>query len=227
MKKIIIIILMILFIPKLKAIENIKIDNKDLIPKFNKNTKYYNYYTNKEEIEVFVDRNNNSKGNKKYILNNMQTDIIVSSDNIDYIIHVFKKYDKNYKEESYIKNISIKGYNLNFDKNVFEYKININDEENLDINFELSNQDDKLVILGNGNFNKTDNIIKIILNDKDEYIIHAYKTMRVSNIEKEKIVKEISPAKKEIVIIIMVTISCILVSLFFYLVFINQHYLRI
>ena len=222
MKKIIIFLLLFSF-NSVKAIENIKIDNQDLNPYFNKSIKIYNYFTNNNYIYIDVkpSKNENNDYSGKYELNEMETDIKIDN----YLIRVFKNYDKNYVNESYIKWLTIDGYNINFDKNIHEYEITINDEKELNINYELSNQDDKLVIFGNGNFNKSDNIIKIVLNDNTTYIVHAYKTIKVSSIKNEIVIKELNPLKKEIIKIIIITISCTLVFLFYHLLFVKKtHY---
>ena len=222
MKKILI-LLGLLFIVRVNAIEDIKIDNNKVIPSFNKNIKIYNYYTENDNINIEVKKNKNEtiSGDGNYHLDKMQNDFIITNGKEKYTVHVFKKYDKNYKEESYIKNITVEGYNIDFDRNKHNYEITIQDENNLNIDYELSNLDDKLEIIGNGNYNKTDNVIKIILNNKDEYTIHVLKTQNVSSLVKDEIeYKELSSTKKEIVKIIIITISCIFVFMFYYLLFI-------
>ena len=64
-------------------------------------------------------------------------------------------------------------------------------------------------------------------NNKDEYIIHAHKSMNVSLVEDTNEYKELSGIKKEIVILLIVTISCTLVFLFYYSLFINKTTLHI
>ena len=81
--------------------------------------------------------------------------------------------------------------------------------------------DDYYSIEGNGNFNKSDNVIRIKTNN-DEYVVHAYKSIKVSKIEYNEPIKEMSDTKKEIVKIIIITISCILIVLFYYILFINK-----
>ena len=75
-------------------------------------------------------------------------------------------------------------------------------------------------IIGNGNFNNSDNIININL-DNDKYIIHAYKTIKVNNIVEEE-TYELSDTKKEIVKYVIITISSIIVFCFYYVLFINK-----
>ena len=225
MKKILIIVILFIINNHVLAIENIKIDNNDLIPSFDKKINTYNYYTNNNEVNLIIKKEKNESINTEgviYLEKMINTIKIESSKKEKYTINIIKDYDKDYKDKSYLINLSIDGYNIDFDKERFEYVIILHDENNLNINYELSNYDDKVEILGNGNFNKSDNLIKVILNDKIEYKIHALKTLNVSNIKKEEI-KEISSTKKEIVKLIIITISCIFVFGFFYLLFIYQH----
>ena len=217
MKKILLIIFL-LFMNKVYAYEGIKIDNEDLIPKFDKNIKVYNYFTNKDEITV---------NNKNYYLNEDKTKIIVSLNNKDYEINVFKNYKSNSKKEVYLENLVIDGYDIEFNRDCYLYSVNIGEEEKLNISYELSNSDAYVSIEGNGNFNKSDNIITINVNNDKEYIIHAYKSFPVSKVEDSIKPKEMSYEKKEIVILIIVTISCILVFLFYYSLFINKTYFNI
>ena len=226
MKKIYIIFILLSFI-RINALENITIDNNSLIPNFDKNIYVYNYFTNKDEVNIVVNKKDNENviGDGIITLNDNKTSVIVSSNNKEYKINIFKNYNKNNREETYVRNIIIKGYELNYDKNIHEYDIYIDNESNLDILCELSNIDDYYSIEGNGNFNKSDNLIKI-KTDKDEYIIHAHKTINVSYVEEDKIV-EMSSTKKEIVKILIITISCILIVCFYYITFKNKTILNI
>ena len=62
---------------------------------------------------------------------------------------------------------------------MYEYYINILDEDMLNIRYELSNLGDKVSIIGNGNFNESDNVILIKFLDKT-YKIHALKSTHAS-----------------------------------------------
>ena len=123
-------------------------------------------------------------------------------------------------EEIYLKDLRIENYDINFNKDIHEYYINIEDEDNLNIDYELSNDNGYVSIIGNGNFNNSDNIININL-DNDKYIIHAYKTIKVNNIVEEE-TYELSDTKKEIVKYVIITISSIIVFCFYYVLFINK-----
>ena len=230
MKKIILIILMFICMIKVTAIENIEINSEYLIPKFEKNIRVYNYYTNKDSvtIKVFPSKNEIVTGSGIIELDTELKEVTILS-NIDgeYKINIFKNYKKNNNDKIYLKNLTIKDYNINFDKDIHDYNININDEEELNINYELSNDNAYVSIDGNGNFNKSENIITININNENEYKIHVFKTINVSLINETKEYKEMSNIKKEIVIILIVTISCILVFGFYYFMFIDTTILKI
>lgn len=227
MKKILLII-SLLFCIKVKAIENITINNENLSPVFNSDIKVYNYFTYSDSINIQVKSKENEQvtGSGVFSLNDDLTTFKVTSNDKKYTINVFKNY---HKEEltPVLNDLIIEGYDINFDTNIHEYDINIKDETHLNINYDLSNDEAYVSITGNGNFNSSDNIIKINVNNKDEYIIHAHKSMNVSLVEDTNEYKELSGIKKEIVILLIVTISCTLVFLFYYSLFINKTTLHI
>ena len=225
MRKVILLIILFSSI-KVNALSDIKMDNENLIPPFDKDTRVYNYYTDKDKVIVNIkpDFNETIDYDREIDTTKINEVIINSSINGKYKVNILKDYKSN-NEKAYLTNLEIEGYNINFDKNVYEYKINIDNEEYLNINYEVSNDNDYVVISGNGNFNKSDNIILIKLNDT-EYKIHAYKTIKVNKTVEEE-VKEMSSTKKEIVKIIIVTISSIIVFIFYYIIFINKTILNI
>lgn len=229
MKKIILSIF--LLIPfSINAIEKIKINNEDLSPLFDNNIKVYNYFTSKNQIKIEITSSKDEivSGHGIFNLDKDYEEFIVTSNKYgDFKINVYKNY-KNEKEINEILNISIKGYNLNFDKSIHEYNLNILDEEELDIKYELSNDSSIVNISGNGNFNRTKNVIKITLDNKEEYIINVFKSINVSKVEKVNTeVKTMSYTKKEIVKFIIITISCILIFLFYKLIFISKSTLNV
>lgn len=224
MKKIILSILLLIPL-SINAIERIKINNEDLSPIFDNNIKVYNYFTDKEQIKIEITSSKDEivSGHGIFTLDKDEESFIVTSNKYgDFKINVFKNY-KHKTDISKILNIDIKGYNLNFNKDVHEYNLNILDEEILDINYELSNDSSKVNITGNGNFNKTKNVIKITLDEKEEYIINVFKSQNVSKVEKTTTeVKTMSYTKKEIVKFIIITISCTIIFLFYKLLFISK-----
>ena len=224
----VLLIISLLFCIKVKAIENITINNENLSPIFNSDIKVYNYFTYSDSINIQVKSKKNEQvtGSGVFSLNDDLTTFKVISNDKEYTINVFKNY---HKEEltPVLNDLIIEGYDINFDTNIHEYDINIKDETHLNINYDLSNDEAYVSITGNGNFNSSDNIIKINVNNKDEYIIHAHKSMNVSLVEDTNEYKELSGIKKEIVILLIVTISCTLVFLFYYSLFINKTTLHI
>lgn len=215
MKKITIFILLFCVV-KVNALNNIKVNNEELIPSFDKEIKVYNYYTDSESVNINVkkDKNEIVNGDGVYTLDNNYKKIIISSniDN-DYVINVFKNYDKREYDSSELLSLNIDGYNINYNKDIYDYDITLNNENNLNIKYEV-NDNTSVVITGNGNFNKSNNLIKIEVGDK-VYNIHAHKTIKVSYSKDRKIIKEMSGTKKEIVKVLIITISCSFVFLFY------------
>lgn len=215
MKKITIFILLFCVV-KVNALSNIKVNNEELIPSFDKEIKVYNYYTDNESVNINVkkDKNEIVNGEGMYTLDNNYKKIIISSniDN-DYVINVFKNYDKREYDSSELLSLNIDGYNINYNKDIYDYDITLNNENNLNIKYEV-NDNTSVVITGNGNFNKSNNLIKIEVGDK-VYNIHAHKTIKVSYSKDREIIKEMSGTKKEIVKVLIITISCSFVFLFY------------
>lgn len=215
MKKITIFILLFCVV-KVNALSNIKVNNEELIPSFDKEIKVYNYYTDSESVNINVkkDKNEIVNGDGVYTLDNNYKKIIISSniDN-DYVINIFKNYDKREYDSSELLSLNIGGYNINYNKDIYDYDITLNNENNLNIKYEV-NDNTSVVITGNGNFNKSNNLIKIEVGDK-VYNIHAHKTIKVSYSKDREIIKEMSGTKKEIVKVLIITISCSFVFLFY------------
>ena len=215
MKKITIFILLFCVV-KVNALSNIKVNNEELIPSFDKDIKVYNYYTDSESVNISVkkDKNEIINGEGVYTLDSNYKKIIISSniDN-DYVINVFKNYDKREYDSGELLSLNIDGYNINYNKDIYDYDITLNNENNLNIKYEV-NDNTSVVITGNGNFNKSNNLIKIKVGDK-VYNIHAHKTIKVSYSKDREIIKEMSGTKKEIVKVLIITISCSLVFLFY------------
>lgn len=229
MKKIILILMFILSYEKVFAIENIKVDNNSLSPLFDINIRKYNYFTNEDSININVVETTDEiiTGEGDY---NLEEGInvvkITSSKDGEYIINVYKNYIE--EEDIYLKNLTIDGYDISFNKDKYIYDININDEDNLNINYELSNDEGYVSIVGNGNFNDSNNKIIINVNDEVEYLINAHKTVNVSYIQEESFIpKEMGNIKKGIVISIIITISLVLILLFYYIVFKDKTILQI
>ena len=76
------------------------------------------------------------------------------------------------------------------------------------------NDNTTIIINGNGNFNKPNNLIEIKVGEKT-YNINAHKTIKVSYTKNNEKPKEMSETKKEIVKVLIITISSYLIFLFY------------
>lgn len=122
---------------------------------------------------------------------------------------------------NYLENLTIENYDINFNKDVYNYDINIDNEDHLNISYDLSDDSAYVAIKGNGNFNNSDNLIEININNEFKYTIHAHKSINVSYTFNDEF-EYMSGIKKEIVIILIIIISSILILGFYYVVFINK-----
>lgn len=132
------------------------------------------------------------------------------------------------KEEkiNYLDNLTIENYNINFNKDIYEYDINIDNEDHLNIDYELSDDSKYVSVVGNGNFNKSDNLIIINVNNDYFYKIHVHKTIPVSYVKNEE-VKEMASNKKEMILFLIIIISSSLIVGFYYITFINNKTINI
>lgn len=226
MKKILFTFLFCLFFNRVHAIENIHVNKENLIPKFDTIIRKYNYFTDSDSINIEVENSKDEiiSGNGKFDINDgINTFIIDSNINGKYEINVFKNYKEDKDIFGNLVNLEIENYDINFDPNTYEYNISISDEDKLNISYELLNDSSYVSISGNGNFNKPKNEIIINVDNIKEYKINVLKTLTVSKNEiVEKEVESLSNTKKEIVKLIIITISCSLVFTLFYLLFIKK-----
>ncbi len=226
MKKLLLILLIICNY-KVYALTDIKIDNEDLNPKFDIETRIYNYYTNKSNIIINVKPTLNEllTYDREVSIDDYKEVTINSSIYGDYKINIFKDYENNKSKEVYLTNLEIEGYEINFDKDKYEYEITIDNENELNISYELSNEG-YVKVTGNGNFNKSDNLITINVGNST-YKIHVYKTIKTVKMVNNEEIKEMGTTKKEIVKLVIITISSIIIFVFYYIVFINKTILNI
>lgn len=227
MRKILFAVLFLCFILRVDAIEDIKINEEKLSPYFDNQFKKYNYFTNSDYINIYVkpskEESVSGDGNFK-LENNVQKFIITSSLYGEYEINVYKNYKKEEGELGKLLNLEIANYNIIFDENTYEYDLVINDEDMLDITYETDNLSSYVDIKGNGNFNKSKNIIEINVDNINTYKINVLKTNIVSkeeNIKEEKTII-LSETKKEIAKLIIITISCSIVFILFYILFLKK-----
>lgn len=224
MKKIIFTLIIFFSFIKVFALENIKINNENLSPYFDINTRKYNYFTNSSNIKIVVKSSEGEtiSGSGMFEVKDGKNVFYVESNkNGKYEINVFKNYKKDTSDKCILTSLNIEGYDIDFNTNKYEYKININDETNLNINYETIGKSD-VVILGNGNFNKTNNLIEVICGNNN-YKIHALKSINVSkNIDIEKEYKTMSYTSKEILKVVIIIISSSILVGYFYILFIKK-----
>lgn len=224
MKKIIFTLIIFFSFIKVFALENIKINNENLSPYFDISTRKYNYFTNSSNIKIVVksSKGETISGSGMFEIKDGKNVFYVESDKMGkYEINVFKNYKKDISDKCILTALSIEGYDINFNTNTHEYKININEEKNLNINYETIGKSNVKVI-GNGNFNKTDNLIEVICGNND-YKIHALKSINVSkNIETKEEYKTMSYTSKEILKVVIVIISSSILVGYFYILFIKK-----
>lgn len=155
-----------------------ELEIKDKVLDFDKNKKNYeltvDYDTKKLDINAVSSSN---KSNVEIIGNDDlkvgKNEIIVkvtAKDNSvrEYKIIVTRK-DKNVilDNNSFLKSITISGYQINFNKNTYNYTLKIKDEDSLDIKVDTESNVAKVKIVGNNNLNNN-NIIKIIVTAEDK-----------------------------------------------------------
>lgn len=224
MKKIIFTLIIFFSFIKVFALENIKINNENLSPYFDINTRKYNYFTNSSNIKIVVKSSEGEtiSGSGMFEIKDGKNVFYVESDKTGkYEINVFKNYKKDTSDKCILTSLNIEGYDIDFNTNKYEYKININDETNLNINYETIGKSD-VVVLGNGNFNKTNNLIEVICGNNN-YKIHALKSINVSkNIDIEKEYKTMSYTSKEILKVVIIIISSSILVGYFYILFIKK-----
>lgn len=206
------------------ALKNIKVDNEQLVPPFNKDITVYNYYTTNDKVKIIVykELNEEVKGYGYFNIKDGLNELKVSTKDKIYTINVYKNY-KNTTSNALLKGLTIDNYNINFKEDIFDYNITLNNESFLKINYELYNDSDQVSITGNGNFDKENNIVLIEVSNyekKNIYKINVHKTISVFKESEYK--KEFTYKEKETTKIIIVSVSCVLVFLLFYALFIKK-----
>ena len=178
---------------KVYALENIRVDNYELSPRFDKNTHKYNVFVGSsiKEITINAIPSENEEivsGNGTFEIKKDSEIFVIevkdSSQNIKkYEINVYKDYKKiNNKSSSKLIDLQIKGYEIDFDPNVLNYTINIDNEEYLEIYYEAESDNAKVILTGNENLNYGSNEILITVFSQDE----KQKTIYSVNVNKLK-----------------------------------------
>ena len=137
-----------LFTIKLNAIENISINRETLVPDFSKETRVYNVYVlssteiitinaTGEENELITGTGSKSlkKGLTVFEINSYINDILTES----YTLNITRGEDVFDNETSRLEDLSITGYNIDFKSDNFNYEISLNEDENLEVIYKVSN----------------------------------------------------------------------------------------
>lgn len=112
-----------------------------------------------------------------------------------------------------IKNLTIKNYGIEFDKNVLEYKLKVkNNVNSLELDIILNDSRSSYVILGNEKFKTGENVVEIIVTaengDKKTYTIKVNKEAK-EIIKEQKEEKSITSKSIVIILIVLVIIGLI------------------
>jgi hypothetical protein len=221
------------FAINLNALTNIIIDKGSLVPYFNKTIHKYNLFVSEdtEYINIsFIKESTDDyiTGGGKITLKrgeNILNIVVNKTDGSkdEYIINVSRGYKviKDYSSAT-LKKLEIKGYNINFDSNVYEYNIDI--EENvteLTFDYEATSEYAKVILEGNSNLNKSENKIYITVSSHDEKITNVY-TITVNKLittfNEETNEKKISRSfTREEKILTIIGVSIVAISLIYFI----------
>ncbi len=240
--KCIVVVTFFSFMPKISAISNIKVDNYDLVPFFDDYVTKYNVFVDKEDNEVNIsvltsedDEYVTGVGNVNILDGKTEVTLkVVKKDTsiIDYQIIIYKNYEENKDyDDALLKSLEIEGHDIDFDSNNYEYKINVENEERLNIDYEQNSEYSTVKISGNSNFKLGENIIKItvISKSKNYSNIYVLKVNKISDVFKEESSmkkeenilgkEELTKKETNIIMISIINICSILIVFIFYLFF--------
>ena len=194
-------IIIFLYTIRLNAIENISINNYNLIPSFEKEIKIYNIFvpSTKEIITINATPSENEiitgTGSKslKMGLNEIEINSYIDEVLVSTYLLKITRGDVIFDESnSFLKSLTVHDYKLDFQKNIFEYHIEVNNEDRLIIDYETFNPKEVVKVSGDVILNKENNVInlKVISEDKkntSNYKIYAYKKQEKEEKKKVKI----------------------------------------
>lgn len=168
----------------------LNLNNVNINPVFNKNVTSYSAQTTASSIIISARKSNDRAtisgdvGTKNLNYGNNTFRITVTSEadtNKVYTINVVRLNTKeNKSSNNFLSNIRLNNGNINFEKNVLEYNINVlYDVDNIEVTAVPEDNKSKIEISGNENFNVGLNKIKILVIAEDgserEYIINVDK----------------------------------------------------
>ena len=168
----------------------LSLNNVNINPVFNKNVTSYSAQTTASSIIISARKSNDRAtisgdvGTKNLNYGNNTFRITVTSEadtNKVYTINVVRLNTKeNKSSNNFLSNIRLNNGNINFEKNVLEYNINVlYDVDNIEVTAVPEDNKSKIEISGNENLNVGLNKIKILVIAEDgserEYIINVDK----------------------------------------------------
>lgn len=234
------IIAFFLFIPIIYSISNITIKEGTLIPYFNSKIYKYNLFLDEktEYLNLSVtkdDTDNYIIGDGRIPLTRGINEIIIEIVKKDEsIVKYYITANRGYRNEkdfesATLKSLEITNHTIDFDPNIFEYTIDLSENENeLEIDYLPTSEYSKVILEGNSNLILKNNIISIIVKSYDEktintYTIYAHKIVSVSK-EEKKVDKnlKINETQKNIITIIIFSIGFLLIIILFKLLFFKK-----
>ena len=203
MKKIIFPILLCFFsCVKLNALTNINLSEGELIPNFDKNITHYNVYVDEKiseiNIECIKDETDiDIKYEKKIELESGENIVeITVTDNLNnqkiYTLNVQLGELLEEKDNAYLRELKIEGYDIDFQYDKLNYEITIDeDTDELIIDYVPYNINAYTIQTGGFNLNQSKNIIEIKVvsedgNNSNTYIITVNKTITTFKEEKKE-----------------------------------------
>ena len=221
-----------LFTIKLNAIENISINRETLVPEFSKETRVYNVYVlssteiitinaTGEENELITGTGSKSlkKGLNVFEINSYINDILTES----YTLNITRGEDVFDNETSRLEDLSITGYNIDFKSDNFNYEISLNEDENLEVIYKVSNPKMNVKV------SETNDLITIKViseNKKNEsvYVVKINKEVKVNAVALKSSFfdkKKFDNFELKIIRISIISVVFIIMSVLFYLIFVK------
>lgn len=207
-------------------LKELKVDKDGLTPEFDKNTTEYYLIVDLTVKQIKVTTNTvDSKakvsisGNKNLKKGKNTITIEVKAENgtvKKYYIYV-TKVDKVELANAELENLEIEGYSLypSFKSNIYSYNLNINQNiTSLNITPTTQRENATVVIEGNTNLQKGENVIKIIVTAEDNTTVRTYKIN--TYIDSKKV--EIKEENKMPAIILIAGLSVCIITLGIYII---------
>ena len=221
-----------LFTIKLNAIENISINRETLVPDFSKETRVYNVYVlssteiitinaTGEENELITGTGSKSlkKGLNVFEINSYINDILTES----YTLNITRGEDVFDNETSILEDLSITGYNIDFKSDNFNYEISLNEDEDLEVIYKVSNPKMNVKV------SETNDLItiKVISENKKNESVYKVKINKEVKVNAVALKSSFFDKKKfdkfelKIIRISIISVVFIIMSVLFYLIFVK------